>query len=170
MTNRVICWVVFCATCFAFSACGSATPETTQPAAIPAAAAAPTPLKASAYKVEWLSHKVPSEMEAAKEYSVPVTLRNMGDGIWPSKGGPSDVLISYHWLPGQGDKAVVPEGARTPLPHDIAPGETFTVNNVKVVSPKEPGSYRLQLTLVHERVVWFETAKAATLIVPVTVR
>ncbi|MEK6406215.1 MAG: hypothetical protein AABN34_04550 [Acidobacteriota bacterium] len=179
MINRIACCIALCVICLAGFACSNATKETPQPIAAPPAsqpaapAAAPAPLAPSAYRVEWVSNLIPSEMAASQNQKVSVTLKNAGDGTWPAKGtggGPvNQVLISYHWLPAQGDKAVLWDGVRSALPHDIGPGETFT-QNVTVIAPKDPGSYRLQLTLVHEGVTWFEVKGASGLTVPVTVR
>ncbi len=144
----------------------TSTPPTT-------AAVAPSPFPPSGYRVEWLNHKVPSTMEPTKEYHLTVTLKNAGTSTWPSKGtggGPvNQVSISYHWLAANGDKVVGFEGHRTPLPRDIAPGDSLTADNVVVTTP-DAGAYRLQLTLVHEGVTWFEQQGANTQVVPVTVR
>lgn len=167
---------VFCVAAFGCSPTppppGSPPASATKPASSPANAA-PAPLAPSGYKVEWLEHQVPTQLEPNKEYHFAATLKNAGNETWPSKGTgegqTNKVSIAYHWLPAQGDKAVQFEGLRTPLPHDIAPGETVSVNNITVTAP-DPGTYRLQLTLVHEGVTWFEQQGAKTLIVPVTVR
>ena len=129
---------------------------------------APAPL--SSYKVEWVNNQIPTEMEAGKDYKVTVTLKNTSEVTWPwTLNGRGRVHISYHWLPTDGDKPIVWDGVRSGLPHDIAPGETFTTNEVQVVAPQTPGFYRLQLTLVHENVGWFEQKGASTLIVPVKI-
>lgn len=164
MTAALICLIAL--------ACGgppqNQTPNQNQ--ASPSGTVALVPL--SAYKVEWLSNQIPTTMEANKEYQLTVSLKNAGDSAWPSKGTNGSVVnqvsISYHWLAESGDKAVHYEGHRTSLPHDIAPGESLTANNVTVTAP-DPGKYRLQVTLVHEGVTWFEQQGAKTLIVPVTV-
>jgi hypothetical protein len=99
-----------------------------------------------------------------------VTLRNTGDQAWPA----SIVNLSYHWYrveaDGQRRQVDAWDGLRTPLPHDIAPGQTLTADDVCVLAPSEPGSYVLQLTLVHENVTWFESKGAKTVEVPVTVQ
>lgn len=178
MINRIACCIAVSVISLAGFACSNPTKETPQPITAPATppaapAGAPTPLAPSAYRVEWVSNQIPSEMPAGKEQKISVTIKNAGDGTWPSKGaggGPlNQVLIAYHWLPSQGDKPIVWDGVRTALPHDIAPGETFTAQ-VTVVPPKDPGYYRLQVTLVQEGVIWFEGKGASTLTVPVTVR
>src|SRR5207237_914526 len=88
---------------------------------VAAPAAAPDPT----YQVEWIEQRTPPEMQAAVEHRVAVTLRNAGRLVWRA-GGP--VAISYHWLPGEGGAPVVWDGKRTPIPRDIAPGESLTVD------------------------------------------
>jgi hypothetical protein len=174
MTSRMIFRLTLCLICFVSYACGPGTAPTNEnkKAATSPVAAGPAPL--SVFKVEWVSHQVPSEMQAGKDHNVAVTVKNAGGQAWPSSGiGDKEanlVSISYHWLPSSGDKPVVYEGERTRLPHDVAPGESVTVDKVRVVAPNAPGSYRLQLTLIQEMVAWFEQQGASTVTVPVTVK
>jgi hypothetical protein len=72
----------------------------------------------------------------------------LGDAFRP-------VSLSYHWLTTQGER-VVWDGERTPLPpQGIVPGQQVQLPMV-VRAPEAPGQYQLQLTLVQERVGWFE--------------
>lgn len=177
MINRVTLSLILGCFCLVGYAC--TTPETTKPSANsnapatqrPAAPAAP-PAAISAFGVEWISNQIPSEMQANKQYTVTITLKNPTSATWPARGTaqPGSVDVAYHWLPAQGDKPVVFEGERTGLPHDIAPGESITLSNVLVVPPPNPGAYRLQMTLVQETISWFEGVGAKPLTVPVTVR
>lgn len=179
MRNRVTCWVFVGLSSFLTVACS----QPSQPAATsnsnvskssqPQTSAQPLP--ASGFRVEWMNSQIPAGMLAAKEYVVAVTLKNTSDTTWPATGvggGPVNmVLISYHWLPAQSDKPIIVwDGVRNALPKDIAPGESFTQDKVHVITPKDPGSYRLQMTLVQEGVSWFEGRGANALIVPVTVQ
>jgi hypothetical protein len=127
----------------------------------------------SRYRVEWLDYGIPSRMAVGKEYSVQVSVRNATGSGWSShtdRGGyTAPVYVSYHWLHPEGDETVLYDGSRTVLPGDVAAGETVDVSNVVVLAPDCPGLYRLQLTLVHEFVAWFEEQGASTLIVPVDV-
>lgn len=159
-------------------ACGNPNSNTapassTQPATAPAPTAGGA-LPASAYKVEWIDNQIPSEMQAGKDQTITVTFKNAGDAAWPSKAtGPAyinQVSVCYHWFLAKGNAPVVWDGIRSPLPHDIAAGETITLNNVHVIAPKDPGSYRLAVTLVHDGVGWFDVKGASPLIVPVSVR
>ena len=126
----------------------------------------------SAYAVDWLSYEIPEVMETGAEYRVTVTLRNAGDRTWharPDEDGLANaVQLSYHWLHVEADESVIWDGRRTPLV-DVAPGAQVTLDDVLVTAPDEPDTYRLQLTLVHEAVTWFEHQGAATMTIPVTV-
>jgi hypothetical protein len=46
------------------------------------------------------------------------------------------------------------DNRRTPLPHEIVPGERATVA-VHIQAPMEPGEYVAQLDVVQEYVAWF---------------
>ena len=116
-----------------------------------------------AYRVEWAEAHVPTEVSAGVRIAVPVTMRNDGNRMWPT----SQVFVSYHWL--RDDRLVVWDGERTVLPRDLRAGGRAALA-ARVSTPPEPGSYVLQLTLVHELVTWFEHRGAAMFVQPVSVR
>jgi hypothetical protein len=61
--------------------------------------------------------------------------------------------VSYQWLdPDNGELHV--EGMRTTLKKPLAPGETAEVT-LRLLTPWEPGEYRLRITPVQELVAWF---------------
>ncbi len=93
-------------------------------------------------------------LSARQTVTVPVTLANYGQMTW-SANGVLPIHVSYHWLSSTQSLYLVFEGLRTQLPHDVAPGETVSVNAI-VQAPPRPGDYRLQWDLVHENVTWFE--------------
>jgi hypothetical protein len=115
------------------------------------------------YRVEWEQAHVPEAVTAGITIAVPVTVRNNGSKVWPA----SQVFVTYHWL--RNEQIVVWDGKRTRLPRDLKAGSRAALS-VHVATPTEPGSYVLMLTLVHERVTWFEHKGAAPLIRPVAVR
>jgi hypothetical protein len=116
-----------------------------------------------AYRVEWLEAHIPEEVAANVKIAIPVTVRNNGNRVWPA----SQVFVAYHWL--RDDRLVVWDGERTRFPRDLRAGGRAALS-VRAATPPEPGSYVLQLTLVHELVAWFENKGADTIIRPVVVR
>jgi len=118
---------------------------------------------AEAYRVQWEDPQIPDEVAANLKIAVPVTVRNIGNRVWPA----SQVFVAYHWY--RDHRLVVWDGERTALPRDLGAGGRAALS-VGVVTPAEPGSYVLQLTLVHELVTWFETRGAATVMRPIAVR
>jgi hypothetical protein len=82
--------------------------------------------------------------------------------VWPA----SLVFVAYHWF--RDDKVVVWDGERTRLPRDVRAGGRASLS-VRVTTPAEPGTYVLQLTLVHENVSWFENKGGATVARPIVV-
>jgi hypothetical protein len=118
---------------------------------------------AAAYRVAWEEAYVPEEGAPNLMLAVPVTFRNSGNKVWPA----SAVFIAYHWF--RDNKIVVWDGERTRLPRDVRAGGRATLS-VRVKAPAEPGDYLLQITLVHENVVWFEQKGADTILRPVAVR
>lgn len=124
--------------------------------------AANAPWPDESYRVEWVEAHVPETVAPNVRIAIPVTLRNDGDRVWPA----SQVFVSYHWF--RGGRLVVWDGERTPLPRDLRVGGRAAVS-VRVATPAEPGSYVLQLTLVHEHVTWLEHRGADTVIRAITV-
>lgn len=99
-----------------------------------------------------------------------VTVRNLSSTPFPADGRvetPRAVNVAYHLLDSTGN-AVVFDGARTPLPSTLEPGEAVEVD-LRVVAPGEPGAYVLEVDLVQEGVAWFGARGSETTRVPVKV-
>jgi SpoIID/LytB domain protein len=85
-----------------------------------------------------------------------LTLHNAGTKTWSSgsiSGGEWPVDLSYHWRDANG-AGVTWDGARTPLPTPIGPGETRTIR-MAVDTPMRPGTYTMWIDAVHEGLFWF---------------
>ncbi|HEV2010919.1 MAG TPA: SpoIID/LytB domain-containing protein [Candidatus Limnocylindria bacterium] len=93
----------------------------------------------------------PPSAGAGTTVQLPVTLTNSGTDTW-NAAGPNPVNLSYHWLDQIG-KAVVWDGARTPLGSDI-PGGGARQLTATIPVPAQPGAYQLQLALVKEGIAW----------------
>ena len=116
-----------------------------------------------AYRVDWEEAHVPAEAAAHVTLAVPVIVRNIGNRAWPA----SQVFVSYHLL--RDGRHAVWDGERTRLPRDLGAGGRTAVS-VRVKTPSDPGSYVLQITLVHELVTWFENKGATMIVRPIVVR
>jgi hypothetical protein len=84
--------------------------------------------------------------------TVDVRVENRGDQLWP--WGPEsrpEIRVVSRWPEAGGAER------RTPLPHDVRPGEAVLVP-AEVEAPPLPGRRRLELDLVHEHVRWFGAA------------
>jgi len=121
----------------------------------------------SAYRVEWSSPQIPSQLPRGAQQLISVSIRNTGDREWDAR----QISVSYHWFNATENRMVDQyDGIRSPIPSNIRPGQEVTIDNVKILGPNQGGSYLLQLTLVQESVTWFETQGADTLTVPITVQ
>ncbi|MDQ2969356.1 MAG: hypothetical protein M3R37_13715, partial [Actinomycetota bacterium] len=96
---------------------------------------------------------------AGQSATVPVTIRNIGNGTFPTTNA-FPVNLAYHWTT-PGGANVVWDGARTPIGADLLTGDSRTVN-ATVTAPTAGGSYLLKLDLVQEGVAWFSAKGAAT--------
>lgn len=98
-------------------------------------------------------------MKADETVTVPVTVTNLGRGIFPTTSA-SPVTLGYHWYDSAG-KTVVYEGLRTRLPADLAPGASVALE-AQVKAPSSGGTYTLKFDLVQEGVAWLSTRGVAT--------
>lgn len=83
---------------------------------------------------------------------LPITITNTSSFTW-SAGGTNPVRLGYHWI-GDGGKTLVWDGQRSPLPNDVLPGATVTVN-ATIPTLTTVGSYLLRIDLVREGIGWF---------------
>jgi hypothetical protein len=106
------------------------------------------------YRVTWLWLCTPATMAANETRGgINITLRNDSSWTWPATGT-NRVRLSYHWLDGAG-KTAVWDGLRTPLPHDVPPGEQVELG-VTVRAPGTPGAYSLVWDMLEVGIAWFE--------------
>lgn len=83
---------------------------------------------------------------------IDVVVHNRGHAAWLSDSQ-VPVFASYHVL--SGDGAVVTfDNVRTVLPGHVAP-DTDTRLRLRIEPPLTPGTYRIEVDLVHEGVTWF---------------
>ena len=128
------------------------------------------------YRVAWHGVLLPAALPAGTRVVLLASFSNAGTEVWsdPATADPAghspagSVRLGYRWLDAQSGVASDYQ-SRTDLPHALHPGESATLA-FEVVTPATPGSYRLQVDLVHELVAWFETKGAQRYEVPVEVR
>ena len=95
-----------------------------------------------------------SSMKCGEEIVLPVTIFNQSNQRWIGDIA-YPIFLSYHWLTTSGD-IVIYEGKRTALPKmGIGSGESMNTELI-VVSPSDSGEYTLALTMLQDRVAWFE--------------
>jgi hypothetical protein len=114
------------------------------------------PLPNSGFKAELGVKEVPSEMKKGGKVNVIVTVKNISDQTWPSRGDSKEyykVDLSYQFLD-EGSKPLAMEGERTPLPQDLKPGESIELSAV-LKAPDNPGNYTVRFDMVQEGVAWF---------------
>jgi len=93
----------------------------------------------------------PATMIPGGQVPIELVLANTGLATWRA-AGEHPIHLGYHWL--DGASAVIWDGARGALPHDIAPGEKLQIA-AAVRAPNTPGTYALAWDLVEEGVGWF---------------
>jgi hypothetical protein len=129
-------------------------------------------LDADVYEVEWGKTEAPAQVRAGEKFTVLTRLFNRSRYPWTADGS-ARVNLAYHWLEKSGldesGKVLEQDGQRTPLPWPVPPGAQVEVQQ-KVIAPKAPGRYVLELDPVFETVAWFgEKNGGKTLRLPVEV-
>lgn len=166
-------WFAFvCLAAAVMMGCGRS-PESDAPATD--AAANPPKAPHASYSLQWVSNDIPSTMAPDKAVPIKVNVKNTGDWPWldPFTSNPSHpsgeyaVRMSYSWADSSGK--ILPQSERADLTASVAPGATVEYT-MKVTSPKQPGSYKLQIDLVEELVMFFSAKGNEKLVVPVTVQ
>jgi cell division septation protein DedD len=122
------------------------------------------------FSVEFGENDIPARLPAGETVTAEVLVKNSSKNDWPSKPdekGRRAVNLSYHWIDRRGD-VVVFDGLRTPLPYDVAAGESVRLN-ASIRAPDRAGKYTLEVTLVQEAVAWFPERDGAKLTIPIVV-
>ena len=124
----------------------------------------------SGFAVEFLENTIPNRMSAGKDVVGDVVIRNISKSTWPSRADAkqrNNVTLSYRWKDPKG-QVVVADGLRTPLPQDLAPGESVRLK-MNIAVPARPGRYVINVTLLQEGYEWFDQKGGAALSLPIDV-
>jgi acetolactate synthase-1/2/3 large subunit len=112
------------------------------------------PLPPEACKVK-IQAEVPAELAADAMVELRCVVENLGTAIFVT-APPNPVHLSYRWVRQvPGDQSKIIEGMRTRLPRSLPPKQPLDCG-LKVKSPPLEGEWELQVTLVQEKVAWFD--------------
>ncbi len=106
------------------------------------------------YSREVLGSELPTLAGAGTTSTATVTVRNTSSGGWSSRTV-LGVFLSYKLFHRTATGVEVIEGARTPLPDSVAPGEVLEAE-IEIAWPPATRNYGLAIDLVHEGIAWFE--------------
>jgi O-Antigen ligase len=95
------------------------------------------------YQVARIGNMAPGELR-----EVQVQLTNTGQLTWP-KAGVRPVMLAYHWFDPVTGNAVIFDGLRTQLPHDVAPGEQVILQT-QLQAPMQAGEFEVAWDLLRE--------------------
>ena len=108
----------------------------------------------AAWQVEWVDAQVPAQIPLGIGTAVTITVRNTGTETWQNTGDKA-VRLGYKWYTQRGEKALPDAMIFTALPRPVAPGETVTLQNARVIPPPWPGTYILEWDLITGEDTWF---------------
>lgn len=100
-------------------------------------------------------------VSASSEIAVTLQVRNASDVTWRQPDcGP--LALGNHWLDATGELMVVQDDGRSPLLQIVPPALEWPVL-LRMRAPAEPGTYVVEIDLVHEGVTWFAHKGSPTL-------
>jgi SAM-dependent methyltransferase len=115
------------------------------------------PLPDGGFRANLTGYPATLHAVAGSQISVPVTIQNVGDCTWSSRGDREQryaVKLGNHWLTPAG-KTVLWDDGRQSLPHDLPP--TAAIQTALAVTvPLSAGPLILELDMVQEAVAWFK--------------
>ncbi|HZI19891.1 MAG TPA: hypothetical protein VEY09_15000 [Pyrinomonadaceae bacterium] len=130
------------------------------------------PLAETAFRAQLTPQNAPPEMAPGQQETLLVSIKNAGDKPWPAMGREDAkfaITLRNRWLEPDGEKVVNDLDGGSALPHDIRPGDEFTLP-IKVAAPRQPGEYVLEFDMVQEQVNFFRERGSTPARVKVTVR
>jgi hypothetical protein len=105
----------------------------------------------------------PASVRRNDVFTIDVRVRNLGEEAWPAEGT-RPVVVSYRLIDAESNEALVHDGSRTFLPHDLAPGdEVRTPVMVRATAHARPVIAEMRVLQEHCR--WFD----ATALAPIDV-
>jgi inositol phosphorylceramide mannosyltransferase catalytic subunit len=112
------------------------------------------PLAHDAYAAEIALFEAGPRLAPSEVRQLHMRVTNRGSETWPwdADAGP-EIRCAYRWRQVNG-ALLVAEGHRTSFTREVGPGESLVVP-LLVEAPATPGSYLLEVDVVHERVRWF---------------
>jgi len=128
------------------------------------------PMPDSGFCAELSGYPEAIRAAAGAKVALPVTVRNLGQCVWPSLGDNQRnymVQLGNHWFTPEGERVVWDDG-RQPLPCDVPPDAQIQMV-VAVTAPQSPGRYIVELDMVQEGVVWFKDKSSLPALVQVEV-
>jgi hypothetical protein len=121
----------------------------------PPAAPPRTPLNDNGFKAEIVTPHDIVRFSRGQPIQMNVHVKNVSEQIWRRcSRGPArlQLYLGSHWLDAKG-KWLKEEG-RSPLPKDLAPGESITMK-FRLEPPIRSGNYTIELDMLQEDVTWF---------------
>jgi SAM-dependent methyltransferase len=101
------------------------------------------------------------EMTVDQASIVRVSIENVSQATWQqSKSFPLNV--GNHWLTADGQSILVHEDGRASMPAVVGPGQKVEIE-LRVLAPRKPGEYILEIDLVQEGLRWFQKTGSKTL-------
>jgi hypothetical protein len=106
------------------------------------------------WSADWISDTVAKTWYTGQTMNVGVTVTNDGGRPWPA-AGVNPVMLGYRWIDDATGRVTV-GGNFSPLPSDIAAGQTVSLN-IAVTAPLAASpSYTMELDLYKQNEFWFK--------------
>jgi hypothetical protein len=128
----------------------------------------PAALADEGFKAQINLVEPPQKLRAGETAVVKVKLKNDSPVIWWARGAQVNTRPDNKFYIAAGDRWLKPDGSlltnmdgRYGISKDLKPGEEAEVP-LKIVAPKDPGEYTLEIDLLQEGVSWFHEKGSPT--------
>ena len=135
----------------------------------------PAPLANEGFKAQINLVAPPPKLRAGESAVLRVKLKNDSPVIWWARGAQVNMRSDNKFYIAAGDRWLKADGSlvtdmdgRYGIGKDLQPGEEIEVP-LKIVAPKDPGEYTLEVDLLQEGVAWFHDKGSPTAKAKVTV-
>lgn len=121
------------------------------------------PLSDAAFKARLSAENPPLFLEAGKEETVNVRVRNESAVTWPATGEQKyQIRLVAQWSTARDSKMLPRYDTSAPLPADLKPGEETEIN-LPIHTPETPAEHTLELDMMQGETVRFAEKGSPTL-------
>jgi hypothetical protein len=115
-----------------------------------------------------LDSRMPTVLSAGERVYVEVICTNEGSRTWTPERPEGPHLALSYWVRDRDGTPISMDGERTPIPHEVRPGEHVRLQ-AAFTAPAQAGDYYVEWDMVSELECWFQDRGSLSAVVPLRV-